>query len=255
MLAHKVSFVMPTYNRPKYAQMAIRCFLQQTYWNVELVIVNDGEPIQLPDTGSRIIYTHLKDKTTTGTKRNIGAEIATGDIIANLDDDDWSSAHRLEDQVQRLISSNKAVTGYNASILYDEKTDSFYKIKGGPPYFASGTSQCYWKEWWQKFPYPDVSFGEDSVFSRIARLADELAISEPGKMMVVRRHDNNTSEVFLPKLQQLSHSDVSPEFFRAQESLSRFHFCSRECRANAEQQFKSPVIEYHVSSLPEVVVR
>lgn len=256
MSSPKVSMVMPTYNRQKYARMAIRCFMQQTYPNVELVIVNDGALFPLLETGGKILYIGLKDRAPTGTKRNIGAEAATGEIIANLDDDDWSNPHRLDDQVQRLLKTGKSVTGYNASILYEEKTGLFYKIPGGPPYFASGTSQCYWKSWWRQHPYPDVSFGEDSVFSRTARLADQLAISEPGKMMVVRRHVGNTSDVFTGKLPKVNREDISPEFFTSlNDWFYKPHDCTPECIDEANRQFNQPVIEYKVSSLPEVVVR
>jgi glycosyltransferase involved in cell wall biosynthesis len=263
----KVSLVMPTWNRSKYVPTAIRCFMQQTYPSViELIIVDDGtERLSYP-ADDRIRHIHLDERTPTGTKRNIGAEAATGDIIASLDDDDFSSPHRLQDQVQRLMKTGKSVTGYNASIIYEEATGQLYKIPGGPPYFASGSSQCYWKSYWRNHPYPDVSFGEDSVFSRTARLADELAIAEPGKMLVVRQHANNTAPVYLQKLPRLTAVDVSPEFFKAisnarqtpqltLEYMYQPHECSDECRADAERQFNAPVVDYKVDSLPEVETR
>jgi glycosyltransferase involved in cell wall biosynthesis len=260
----KVSLVCPTYNRSKYLPTAIRCFTQQTYAPIELIIVDDSEDLSttyIPADG-RIRHIRLDKRTPTGTKRNIGAEAATGDIIANLDDDDFSSPHRIEDEVQRLIKTGKAVTGYNASILFDEETRQLYKIPGGPPYFASGSSQCYWKVWWRGHHYPDCSFGEDSVFSRTARLADDLAIAEPGTMLVVRRHKNNTSDIYLPKLPKLSSRDIAPEFFAAidnpQPTLEYMwakHDCTDECQDDAQRQFARPVVEYKVDRLPEVATR
>jgi glycosyltransferase involved in cell wall biosynthesis len=243
--------------------IAIRCFTQQTYEPVELIIIDDSEQsgMALPADG-RIRYVQLDKRTPTGTKRNIGAREATGDIIANLDDDDWSSPHRIEDEVQRLLKTGKAVTGYNASIIYDEATKGLYKIPGGPPYFASGSSQCYWKSWWEKHPYPDCSFGEDSVFSRTARLADQLAIAEPGEMLVVRRHASNTSEVYLPKLPRLTGRDISTEFFAAidnpqptLEYMWAAHDCTDECQDAVSRQRQAPVVDYRVDRLPEIATR
>lgn len=257
-----VTLVMPTKNRAKYVPTAIRCFTQQTYPDVRLVIVDDGEEqLTIPADG-RIYYIKLDKSTTTGMKRNIGAEKAGSGIIANLDDDDWSNPHRIEDQVRRLLSTGKAVTGYNVSILFDEATNQFYKIPGGPPYFASGSSQCYWHRWWKEHPYPDCSFGEDSVFSRTARLADQLAIADPGDMLVVRRHATNTSEVYLPKLPRLAPGEEPYEFFSAignpQPTLNYMweaHNCSKVCQIGAQRQYEKPVIEYKVDRLPEIETR
>jgi glycosyltransferase involved in cell wall biosynthesis len=256
-----VSLVCPTYNRSNYLSTAIRCFNQQTYHHLELIIVDDSEDLSttcIPAEG-RIRHIRLNKRTATGTKRNIGADAANGDIIANLDDDDWSSPFRIEDQVQRLLKSGKAVTGYNVSIVYDEASRLFYSMPGGPPYFASGSSQCYWKSWWQWHQYPDVSFGEDSVFSRTARLADQLAIADPGRMMVIRRHANNTSPVQISKYPRVCPTDICPEFFRAienpQQTLDYMWAAHTASLQDAQMQFQKPTVEYKVDRLPEVDVR
>lgn len=253
--------MMPTYNRGKYVPMAIRCFTQQSYPNMELIIVDDGtETLSIPADG-RIQYIKLLNRTTTGEKRNIGARRASGQIIANWDDDDWSHPHRIADEVGRLLQTGKRVTGYNASIIYEEATGEFFKIQGGPPYFASGSSQCYWRTWWEQHPYPNCSFGEDSVFARTARLADQMAIAEPGQMMVIRRHSTNTSDVYIPNLKRVDPADISPEFFHAipvEQTLNYMwepHLCNEACRAVAIKQHNAPVVDYHVNNLPEVTIR
>jgi glycosyltransferase involved in cell wall biosynthesis len=251
----KVSLVMPTYNRARYVPIAIRCFLQQTYADKELIIVDDGnESLELP-LDDRIRVIRLTTRTPTGTKRNYGAEAARGSIIASLDDDDWSSAHRLEDQVRRLQVTSKAVTGYNATVLWDEATGLFYKNEGGPPYFASGTSQVYLKSWWKQHPFPAVCYGEDSVFSRTARLADQLSIADPGKMMVVRKHAGNTDPVLLNHLRRLRDDEVPTEFLKAITAPDAVHTCSPECQIEAEHQFVKPVVNYRTNSIPEVQTR
>jgi glycosyltransferase involved in cell wall biosynthesis len=257
-----VSLVMPTYNRARYVPTAIRCFLQQTYLNVELIIVNDGAE-EIPVINDlRIVYMKLNQRTPTGTKRNLGAENARGEIIANMDDDDWSSPHRIEDEVQRLTRTGKAVTGYNATVVFDEATGLLYKNMGGPPYFASGTSQCYTKEWWKQHPFPDCSYGEDSVFARTARLADQLAVADPGHMMVARKHANNTDTVYLQRLKRLTLDDWPNEFLWAMadprptlDYMEQPHICTEDCRMDAERQFTASVIDYKVDSLPEVAIR
>lgn len=262
MMIPLVTLVMPTYNRAKFIPTAFRCFLQQTYPSIELIVVDDGtETYEVPK-DERIHIIKIAHRVTTGEKRNIGANEASGGIIASLDDDDWSSPHRIEDEVQRLMKTGKAVTGYNATIVYDAITGKFHKNRGGPPYFASGTSQCYWKHWWQEHPFPNVCYGEDSVFAREARLADQLAIAEPGQMMVARKHNNNIDEVTVSWLPVVPRDRISAEFFRAIGSsltgldyMQERHICTNECQLEAAKQFNLPVVDYKVNSLPEVQTR
>lgn len=255
----KVSLVMPTYNRLQYIPVAIRSFLQQTYLNIELIIINDGECLPRLPLDSRISCINTGSRMPTGTKRNLGAEAATGDIIANLDDDDWSLAHRIETQVLHLENSQKAVTGYNVTVCYDEKSRNFYRNQGGPPYFASGTSQMYWKSWWKEHPYPDATMGEDSVFSRTARLADQLAIYPPGKMLIARKHQANTDVVPLKWLKRVDPSEIHADFFRAIENpsfsgcyLTEKHVCYDECRQELERDAWAMMADYRVNHLPEI---
>lgn len=260
-----ISCVMPTYNRARYIPTAIRCFLQQTYQNKELIIVDDGnEKLSLTIGNPQIAYIELNQRTSTGTKRNIGAENARGEIIVSWDDDDWSSAHRLEDQIQRLLKTQKAVTGYNATIVYDEVTGGLYKNCGGPPYFASGTSQCYMKSWWDLHPFPDCSYGEDSVFARTARLADELSVADPGKMLIARKHATNTDYVNLNRLQKLPAGYAPAEFYHAMQTfapvssyIEEGHKCNPICVADIQRQAEASIVDadYKVKWLPEIVTR
>lgn len=257
----KVSLVCPTYNRQNFLPMAIRSFMQQTY-QCELIVVDDSQdsswilPLNIP-----FVHVRLNERTPTGTKRNIGADLACGDIIANLDDDDFSMAHRIETQVQHLENSQAAVTGYNVTICYDEKSKNFYRNQGGPPYFASGTSQMYWKSWWKEHPYPDVTFGEDSVFSRNARIHGQLAIVEPGRMLVARKHSSNTDVVPLKWLKKVDSSEIHTDFFRALENpsfsseyLNEKHVCFGECHEELERDHFAEITnpKYHT---PEIKTR
>jgi glycosyltransferase involved in cell wall biosynthesis len=258
-----VSLVCPTYNRQQFLPVAIRSFLQQTYRPLELIFVDDsGDLSWTQNLDIPFVYVRLSKRTPTGTKRNMGADLATGDIIANWDDDDWSMAHRIQTQVVHLENSQKAVTGYNVTICYDEKTRGFYRNQGGPPYFASGTSQMYWKSWWREHPYPDVTFGEDSVFSRTARLKDQLAIFSPGKMLVARKHQANTDKVPLKWLKNVDSREIHTDFFRALESpsfsdtyLKEKHVCYQECHEELERDFAGQMIDYRVNWTPEIKTR
>lgn len=90
-----VSVIIPTRNRPEFLAAAVTSVLQQSYSDLELLIVNDGStPLpQFSDPRVRIL-----DNREAGAvpARNLGVASTRGDYIAFLDDDDaWSARDHL----------------------------------------------------------------------------------------------------------------------------------------------------------------
>src|ERR1700730_15074134 len=118
----KVSCILPTGYGEKYVYGAIKCFLDQTYpGELELVVVdNNIAPIKhlLPE-DPRINYVrfHCMPKSV-GALRNIGTVYATGEVCITVDEDDWSHPSRVAQQVERLLSSNQAVTGWDSLLFW-----------------------------------------------------------------------------------------------------------------------------------------
>ncbi len=103
----QVSVVMPVYNGEKYLREAIESILDQSYKNIELVIINDGssdssKSIILSYKDPRILY--LENKINSGIvyTRNKGLGSANGKYIATLDCDDIAFPDRIERQVYFL---------------------------------------------------------------------------------------------------------------------------------------------------------
>ncbi|MFN3692324.1 MAG: glycosyltransferase family 2 protein, partial [Fervidobacterium sp.] len=90
-----VSVIIPAYNVEGYIEKTIESVLNQTYRNLEIIVVNDGST----DKTREIAYNILKnsgvnfkiiDQTNQGVSvaRNVGIENASGDYIKFLDGDD-----------------------------------------------------------------------------------------------------------------------------------------------------------------------
>ncbi len=195
-----VSAVMPTANRAAYVPMAIKCFLAQTYANRELVILETGEQDisrHLPD-DARIRYYHYSRKARLGDLRNLVCGLAYGSIMIHWDDDDWYAPGRIADQVARLQGSGKAVTGYHRFFYWDEVGRRAYEYNyTGQGHYASGSTQCYFRTWWDVHPFPSVGVSEDSQFSFDAAHAGQLISVPAAAMMVARTHGRNTGNVSL----------------------------------------------------------
>ena len=94
-MGKRISVVIPVYNtEPNYIDKAINSVLNQTYKNIEIIVVNDGstdkatleylKTINNPDI--KIINQENKGL---GGARNTGIENSTGEYIGFLDSDDW----------------------------------------------------------------------------------------------------------------------------------------------------------------------
>ena len=82
------SVIIPTRNRENYLIEAVTSVLAQSYAALELLVVNDGEPLDVmfDDPRVRVLDNH---KRTAVPARNLGVTEARGEFIAFLDDDDF----------------------------------------------------------------------------------------------------------------------------------------------------------------------
>lgn len=179
-----------TRNRREWLPQAIECFEQQTYEDRELLIVADGDSVHslIPanDPRIRLVYS---DALRIGDKRNYGCALIRSELIAHWDDDDYSAPGRLTDQVERLQSSAKSVTGYHGMRFTDGKRWWRYR---GPD--VSGTSLCYRRDWWQAHPFASVQIGEDNLFAHEAAAGGQLVSAPAGEWMHASIHSGNTSQ-------------------------------------------------------------
>jgi glycosyltransferase involved in cell wall biosynthesis len=127
-----VSIVIPTLHRPQLVLRAIASVLTQTHRELELIVVIDGPDAQtvaavrsVSDPRLRLLV-NSKSMTAAGA-RNIGAEIARGDWIAFLDDDDEWLPTKLELQIKLasvsgagLVSCLSRVVTPNATYIWPE---------------------------------------------------------------------------------------------------------------------------------------
>lgn len=90
---NKISVVLPTYNRADIIGKSIESVLNQTYQDLELIIVDDGSTDDTEATindfkDDRILYHRLEQNGGVSRARNIGVELATYDLVALEDSDD-----------------------------------------------------------------------------------------------------------------------------------------------------------------------
>lgn len=90
----KISLIIPNYNSEKYIKKCLDSILEQSYKNIEIIIVDDLSTdnslnIIKEYNDKRIKLIELKEKRYNGGTRNVGIDNATGEYILFVDCDDW----------------------------------------------------------------------------------------------------------------------------------------------------------------------
>lgn len=113
-----ISIIVPVYNAERYLAKCIKSALQQTYKNIELILLNDGSKDQsgaicqhYADIDSRVVYIKKENSGVSDT-RNTGLALAKGEYIFFLDSDDYLDCKSLEMLYKSSRDGKLAMIGY-----------------------------------------------------------------------------------------------------------------------------------------------
>jgi glycosyltransferase involved in cell wall biosynthesis len=102
-----ISIIIPTYNRGFLITRAVLSVLQQTYNNLEVIVIDDASTddtskrvAELQNKDSRVLYFRLKSNMGAQAARNIGIKKASGEFIGFLDSDNEWLPQKLELQMK-----------------------------------------------------------------------------------------------------------------------------------------------------------
>ena len=127
----KVSIIIPVYNGSNYVGEAIECALNQTYKNLEIIVVNDGsrddgatEKIAL-SYGDKIRYFH-KENGGVSSALNYGISVMEGEYFSWLSHDDMYTPSKVEDSVNLIasIEDKEKLIAYCGGNYINEKSEA-----------------------------------------------------------------------------------------------------------------------------------
>ena len=107
----KVSVIVPVYNTKKYVKDCLDSIINQTYKNLEIIVINDKSTdssmkIVKKYKDKRIKIINLKKNSGVAIARNTGIDLSTGDYICFLDSDDFWNLKKIEIQVKLMNDNN-----------------------------------------------------------------------------------------------------------------------------------------------------
>lgn len=111
----KVSIIVPVYNVESYLNECIDSIINQTYRNLEIILIDDGSTDlsgeicdRYKEIDSRILVIHQKNQGAANAKNN-GLDLATGDYISFVDSDDYISKVFIETMMKSLQQNNSDI--------------------------------------------------------------------------------------------------------------------------------------------------
>ncbi len=114
-MVESVSVIVPIYNVEKYLDRCLSSIINQTYENLEIILVDDGstdksgaicDNYKIKDCRIKVIH---KQNGGLGYARNSGLDVATGQYVTFIDGDDYIGETHIEDMV-KLIKKTKTDT-------------------------------------------------------------------------------------------------------------------------------------------------
>ncbi|WNF35310.1 glycosyltransferase [Bacillaceae bacterium IKA-2] len=137
----KVSVVVPIYKVEKYLGRCVESIINQTYTNLEIILVDDGSPDncgRMADKyaakDNRIISVH-KENGGLSDARNYGIQYVTGKFTLFVDSDDWLAGNMIEEMVNNIIEFKADVVQSAFYYAYEDHLvfDNRYYAKDEPP--------------------------------------------------------------------------------------------------------------------------
>ena len=126
---------MPCFNSSKYISKSIESVIQQTYENIELIIIDDCSTDNslsiindFISKDKRIKLIKLEKNSGAAIARNKGIEVANGKFIAFIDSDDYWLKDKLKIQVTFMIKHSYSFSFCNLTV-FDEVKNSYYLPK------------------------------------------------------------------------------------------------------------------------------
>ncbi len=183
-----ISVIIPVYNVDKHLAKCLDSIVNQTYKNLEIILINDGSKDnsneicrEFAEKDDRIVFVSRENRGVSAT-RNEGIELAHGDYFSFIDSDDYLELDAYE-YLLNIVKQHKVdAVNFEHFITYSDKeivhkiADKNYGLfdRSGAQYQLVYNVAFAWNKLFSKKIIENLKFdetilrGEDSLFSRTA---------------------------------------------------------------------------------------
>lgn len=122
-----ISVIVPVYKVEEYLDQCVDSIVNQTYKNLEIILVDDGSPDRCPEMCDswakkdfRIKVIH-KENGGLGDARNVGIAMASGDYLGFVDSDDWCELDMFQEMLSACLEYDALISVCNALIDWENE--------------------------------------------------------------------------------------------------------------------------------------
>lgn len=130
----KISVIVPVYKVEKYLERCIESILNQTYKNLEIILVDDGSPDKCGEIcdeyakkDKRIKVLH-KENGGLSSARNEGIKVATGEFVTFVDSDDYLNKDMYKILYENIENTQSDVSACNLFYEYEDENNRIEKV-------------------------------------------------------------------------------------------------------------------------------
>lgn len=220
----KISIIVPVYNAAPYLETCISSILNQSYSNLELILVNDGSTDDSAKICASFAQKDRRVKLITkanggqSSARNLGLDVATGDLIMFVDSDDWLLDGCIE-RLYKALKDNDSDISIGQFMEFYEDTGKYflhvfkenYYVKNYRPLdwfkleysndyaisqvFPSPCYRLFKTDVWQGIRFPEGKIAEDELtIWKVYLLADKITFMND-TVYAYRKHSGSTTHV------------------------------------------------------------
>lgn len=249
-----ISIILPVYNVEKYISRCVESLINQTYTNIEIILVDDGSTDKsyticekYAEKDLRVKLFH-KQNGGVSSARNVGLKNSNGEYITFVDSDDWVKEDMLEHLFKKLNDNNADISICTCIVASNESM--WDPNKGKKDYIITreeAIKRLLYKEYcviWGTlfsknviegiFFVEDISNNEDSYFLfNVFRKSKKIYKSFEAKYIYNRQQEtsitknkNKKSALDQIKVANLIECDLKDEFNKYEKEYSFYKFCS-----------------------------
>ena len=218
MEQYKISLIVPVYKVEEYLNKCVDIIINQTYKNLEIILVDDGSPDncgkicdEYAKKDSRIKVIH-KENGGVSSARNVGLDVATGDYIGFVDSDDWIEDDMYEFLIKKCLYYNTDIArcefideyDFNISDKNISLNENYYIIENSDNIIidiikGSWSEGILWNKLYKSSLLRnirlknDLKYCEDLLFNYyVMKKANKIFVSNIKKYHYFRRNDSVT---------------------------------------------------------------
>lgn len=272
-----ISVIVPVYNVEKYLDNCVESIVNQTYKDLEIILVDDGSPDNCPvmcdewaKKDDRIKVIH-KENGGVSSARNIGLDNVTGEYIGFVDSDDYLKSNMYELLIENLTATNSDIS-VCSTFLVDEnnniKADNIFESQvlnqeEAVKFLSYKMNNSLWNKLFKKDMFKGCRFDEGHTFGedhlillQVLKNVNRVSFISDSLYYYVQRSNSTTGSKFSKRsfdqvyMKDALYNYVKENYLYVSEYYRKLSFTAREnmCRkiilSNSDEEFAKELDEY-----------